>query len=245
MSTVVAVMDRSGWDANTDVVVLVEPARRRLVWIPRDLWCSRLDDRLNAAFKRGGHAALRAALAEHGLRADHGVCLDRAATKHALSDVTVRVPVARAIAFRYGASPEERVQDSDRVVRFDPPHETLSGERVHQWLGARWQVGRASSELDRLARQQTLLRALLGQGFDFAAAVANPEWVSLSDSDALAELRAVDASWSTATLSRVRPARRAGKAVLIRYPWWRPSLRGAWFRAGWPGRTLALRALRR
>jgi hypothetical protein len=228
-------MDREGWDANTDIIVLVDPSRRRLLWIPRDAWSARLGDRVNAAFKLGGHAALMMALAELGLRANHSVCLARAATEQALRGVSVRVPVDRPLAFRYPLAPEEQIEDGEKLVRFQPPADTLEGERVHQWIGARYEVGRASSDLDRLARQQVLLRALLQQRFEFTRVVANGEWVSTSAPQAFDELGAVDPSWRFGTLTRVRPRTIGGKSVLIRDPWWRPSLRGALFRAGRSG----------
>jgi anionic cell wall polymer biosynthesis LytR-Cps2A-Psr (LCP) family protein len=222
VSTVVSVMDREGWDANTDIIVLVDPSRRLLLWIPRDTWCPRLGDRVNAAFRRGGHDALIAAVAELGLQANSSACLARPATRHALREVSVRVAVDRPLAFRYPLAPELPIEDGEKVVRFDPPAETLEGERVHQWIGARFEVGRASSDLHRLERQQVLVRALLHQGFDFTRAIANPDWVSTSDARALDELSGVDVSWRMRTLPRVRPKTIDGKAVLVRRPWWRP-----------------------
>lgn len=214
-------MDREGWGANTDIIVLADPARRRLLWIPRDLWCPRLGDRVNAAFSRGGHPALIAALAELGLRADHSVCVARAAASLALRDVSVRVPVDRARAFRYPLAPEEPIEDGEKRVRFDPPAETLEGERIHQWIGARLEIGRASSDLDRLARQQVLVRALLAQRFDFSRVTADPDGISMSGANALDELGSVGADWRFDTLGRVRATTIEGKAVLVRAPWWR------------------------
>ena len=69
-------MDRSGWPANTDNIVVVDPAEQRFLWVPRDLWCEGVGDRINAAFGRGGHRGLVEALAEHdigvGQRVGHG-----------------------------------------------------------------------------------------------------------------------------------------------------------------------------
>jgi hypothetical protein len=236
VSTVVSVMDREGWDANTDIIVLVDPSRRLLLWIPRDTWCPRLGDRVNAAFKRGGHDALMVALTELRLQANRSVCLARPATRHALRDVSVRVAVDRPLAFRYPLAPELPIEDGEKVVRFDPPAETLEGERVHQWIGARFEVGRASSDLYRLERQQVLVRALLQQNFEFSRALSNLDWVSTSDPHALDELGAVDPSWRLRTLTRLRPRTIGGKSVLVRYPRWLPRVapthlgatRGTW-----------------
>ncbi|AZO31160.1 MULTISPECIES: hypothetical protein [unclassified Mesorhizobium] len=37
-AVVVAILERDNWTANTDVIVAVDVARRRLTWVPRDLW---------------------------------------------------------------------------------------------------------------------------------------------------------------------------------------------------------------
>jgi anionic cell wall polymer biosynthesis LytR-Cps2A-Psr (LCP) family protein len=225
MATVVTIMDRDGWDANTDVIVLADPARQRLLWVPRDVWCRRLGDRVNSAFKRGGHQALVAALAELGLRADHSVCLARPAVTQALRDVSVRVPVARPLTLRYPLTPEEPIERGEQLVRFVPPTETLAGERIHQWIGARYELGRPSSDLHRIGRQQVLVRALLAQGFDCSRALSDPGGMSSSGPGAWEELREVRPGWRFRTLPRLRPVTVDGKAVLVQHPWWRPSTR--------------------
>jgi hypothetical protein len=204
VSTVVTVMDREGPDANTDVIVLVEPSRRRLLWIPRDVWCPALGDRVNAAFKLGGHDALIGALAELRVRADRSVCVSRPAAGEALRGLSVQVPVSRSLALRYPLAPEQPIEDGEKLVRFDPPAEILQGERIHQWIGARFELDRPSSDLERIARQQVFVRALLEQGFD---------------------LGAVKPTWTFSTLPRLRPATIDGKSVLVHHPWWRPSRR--------------------
>src|SRR5690606_32925122 len=93
VNVVVAVMDRAGFDANTDVIVVVQPGPRRLLWVPRDLWCESLGDRVNVAFCRGGATALRDALGEHDLDVDGVACLSRSATERALHGTRVVVPV--------------------------------------------------------------------------------------------------------------------------------------------------------
>jgi hypothetical protein len=225
VSTVATVMDREGWDANTDVIVLVEPSRRRLLWIPRDVWCPHLGDRVNAAFKLGGHDALIAALAELRLRADHSVCVARSATSGAFRGISVQVPVSRPLAFRYPLAPEQPIEEGEKLVRFDPPAEILEGERIHQWIGARFELDRPSSDLERIARQQVFVRALLQQRFDVSQALVGPQSDSTSRPDAFEDFRAVEPTWAFSTLPRLRPATIDGKSVLIHHPWWRPSRR--------------------
>ena len=97
--------------------------------------------------------------------------MSRSAAGEALRDVSVRVPVSRALVLRYPLAPEQPIEEGEKLVRFDPPAETLEGERIHQWIGARFELDRPSSDLERVARQQVFVRALLEQGFDFSQVV--------------------------------------------------------------------------
>jgi len=53
MSTVVSILDRDNRDDRTDNIGIVEPLKRRVLWIPRDLWCNTIKNRINRAFGRG------------------------------------------------------------------------------------------------------------------------------------------------------------------------------------------------
>lgn len=144
MSTVVTIMDRGSWQAYTDNIVVVEPARKRLLWVPRDLWCECLADRINRAFALGGHDLLRAALEEHRLEATEGLCLRREAPERALRDMIVTVPVKNRLVFWYPLEPQRPVEEGRKIVVFEPPEERLAGERIHQWIGARYSAAEPS-----------------------------------------------------------------------------------------------------
>lgn len=236
MATVIGVMDEPGLASNTDVLVVAEPGERTLTWIPRDLWSPVLDDRINRAFTMAGHAGLIEALAEAGVAAQHSVVVGREACAAALKRVRVEVPVRKRIMFRYPRSGDQPIEQGDRLVIFEPPAELLAGERVHEWIGARYGVapaGRAGrstpgepeppykptgyGDLSRLKRQQELVGALLEQGFDFGVALAASSGSSaISGPRALAELNAVDADWTRLTLGGLKDARIRGKEVLVR-----------------------------
>jgi len=225
MRVAVAVLDRDGWQHETDVLVVADGSCRRLLWVPRDLWCDVLSDRVNTAFRRGGHDLLGAALAEHGLAVDGSLVLRRGAVERGLAGATVTVPVPQRLEFWYPLTPTSRLEDGRKRVVFEPPREVLRGERVHQWLGARRQVRGAGSDLARIGRQQVFLEALLADGFDFRTFLADPERVSESAAGVRDALREVDGAWSVATLAGMAPACLDGKQVLVmrdrRGPvWW-------------------------
>ena len=211
MSTIVGVTDRAGFVANTDNLVLVEPGERRLLWIPRDLWCPSLGDRINVVYRTGGHEGLLAALDEHGLEAEHSLVVTREATEAALADLSVTVPVPTRMVFEYPLAPTARIEDGSKTITFEPPAERLSGERIHQWLGAR-----AGSDLHRITRQQLFVRRLLERGFDFSRLLADPDRVRTSDPRALEDLARVDRGWALETLDGLEPATRDSRMVLVR-----------------------------
>lgn len=217
MATVVTILDgRRGWAGDTDIVVVVEPTNNVLRWVPRDLWCEGIRDRVNAAFRRGGHPALISALKEHGMLVEHSLCLRREATERTIRGMSVRVPVLARLEFWYPISLDRPIQEAAMRISFDPPFEVLEEERIHQWIGARSSVRSDTTDFDRIRRQQTLLRSLLLQGFDFRIALANAELVDLSSDGALAELREVNAAWRLDVLDHVSDARIDGKLVLLR-----------------------------
>src|SRR5687767_291255 len=118
-------MDGPSWGHNTDVLVVAQPDARRLLWVPRDLWCEGMGRRVNKAYALGGHERLAAALAEHGIEAEHSVCLRPDGIRPALGDATVTVPVRETLELRYAGE----------WMRYEPPEEELSGERLHGWIG--------------------------------------------------------------------------------------------------------------
>jgi len=240
---VVAVMDRGEWGANADNIAVVYPRRRRVLVVPRDLWSERAQRRVNRTFAYGGHEGLLAALADNGIRARHCVCVRREATEAALDGASIVVPVPAPLRFWYPLEPQRFIWEGRKQIAFEPPSEVLEGERIHQWLGARYVVDGAGSDLERIERQKVFVRCLLEQGFDFRRFVADPRFVAVSHPKALRELAKVRASWRFDTLSELFPAVEGGAQVLRRHP---PSVRfrRRLRRARWRLRALAGTALR-
>jgi hypothetical protein len=247
MATAVCVLDRDDWKANTDNMVVVDPARKLLLWVPRDIWCPLFGDRINTAFARGGHELLHAALGEIGIEVAHSLCLRRHAVERALDGLAITVPVPAPLDLLYPLTPLTPIEDGRKVVRFRPPEERLQGERIHQWIGARRALFGKTGDLARIGRQHIFVRRLLETGFDFRTAIADPELASMSSSAAIAEVAAVCSHWRFATLDGVRPSVIQGKEVLLR-----PKGMARWLLAGrfykvlaQVGRRLRIRVLGR
>ncbi|WP_149802280.1 LCP family protein [Mesorhizobium sp. NFR06] len=227
-AVVVAILDRDNWDANTDIIVVVDVSRRSLTWVPRDLWSPLISDRVNAAFAIGGGRLLLDALAELGFTAESAICLRRGATEAALADASVKVPIREPFDFWYPLTPTSRLEDGRRQVSFRPPTETLSGERLHQWIGARTTVDGKGTDFHRMRRQIAFLRALIAQGFDFRAALTDPELVRITGENPRPVLARVTAGWRMRVHDWVDDAIVDGKMVLVPRkpkPWWRRQLR--------------------
>jgi len=227
-AVVVAILDRDNWDANTDIIVVVDIARRRLTWVPRDLWSPLIHHRVNAAFAKGGGRLLLEALSELGFAADSVICLRRAASEGALIDASVTVPVGEPLDFWYPVTPTSLLQDGRIAVSFRPPRETLTGVRLHQWIGARTMVNGQGTDFHRMRRQIVFLRALIGQGFDFRRALSDPDLVRITGADPLPLLSRVKTSWRMQVHDWVDDAVIDGRMVLVPRkpkPWWRRQLR--------------------
>jgi anionic cell wall polymer biosynthesis LytR-Cps2A-Psr (LCP) family protein len=221
MSTVVGVMDRDGWASRTDNIVVVDGRRRLLTWVPRDLWSPVVGHRINHAYERGGHPLLSRALAELGYPVESSVVLWRSAVERAVSDLRIVVPVDRSRRYWYPLAPTLKIEDGAKWVVFDAPEETLEGERIHQWIGARTSADSRPPQLpdlERIGRQQILVRRLLETRFDFSTLLRDPELVTISGATAVSELSGVRADWSLRTYDRVAPATIDGKAVLVPCP---------------------------
>jgi peptidoglycan/xylan/chitin deacetylase (PgdA/CDA1 family) len=220
VATVIAITDRGEWGSNTDNIVVADAAKRQLTWVPRDLWCDPIGNRINRAFALGGHQCLLRMLGEQGLDVRHSVCLRREAVEGVLSGARVTVPVEEPMDFWYPVEPHGRIEDERKRVSFRPPAESLSGERIHQWLGARRRVDAdpddPPSDLERIARQQSFVSCLLSDGFDFSAAIADRGLVSVSGPAALGELARVHSGWRLETLDDVVSVMAFGKSVLVR-----------------------------
>jgi hypothetical protein len=219
MSVAIAVLDRDLWRANTDNLAIVDPAARRVVAIPRDLWCASLGVRISRVFALAGGARLAAELGALGFPVEGGLCLARSAVARALDGVEVEVPVARRLEFLYPLEPTRPLEEGSKLVVFEPPRERLAGERIHQWLGARRVPGGAGSDLHRIGRQWLFVRALLERGFDFGRCLSDPDRLRVFGADPLPALARVTADWRFEILDCLASRTRRGASVLVeRHP---------------------------
>lgn len=207
-------MDGPTFGDNADVLVLADHREQRLLWIPRDLWCPGLGDRVNRGYVKGGSEGLIAALAEHSLAADHTVVVTREASAAFLAGIEVTVPVDREERFWYPLEFGRPIEDGRKQVSFTPPAERLSGERLHAWIGARYRVEGRGGDLERIERQQRLFAVLMIEGADFRPLLES-DGCRASSEAAIAELSQVQPGWRLETLGPLVPAEVEGRQVLV------------------------------
>ncbi len=159
--------------------------------------------------------ALIAALGEHGIASEHSICVRREATESASRHLTIAVPVTARLDFWYPESPNTPIENGRKQVTFLPPTELLAGERIHQWIGARYSLASDTTDFDRLRRQQALLARLLETRWRFGVVLADPELVDISSAEAIDELKQVDAAWQMEILDDLIDATIDGKMVLL------------------------------
>lgn len=217
MATAIGIMDREGWQHRTDILVVADPKKKEVLWVPRDLYCEVHSNRINKAFMNGGHALLKAALLEHGINIEHSICVLRSVVEKAFENYQITVPVVEYQQFHYPLAPQQPIEDGYKIVQFKPPEDFLVGERFHQWMGARVPpegYHDASSDLLRLQRQQVLLRRLLEEKFDFAS--VSQDGLDLSSPEAYQDLKLIGSDWSFCTLAGITPATIRKMYVFVR-----------------------------
>jgi hypothetical protein len=115
------------------------------------------------------------------------------------------------MSFSYPLTPTSRIEDGSKTITFNPPAENLSGERIHQWIGAR-----GATDLHRIERQKIFLRRLLDTGFDFSTFLDDITGFKTDNlEDSLANLKAIRSDWRFDTLGPLRTEVISGRQVLV------------------------------
>jgi anionic cell wall polymer biosynthesis LytR-Cps2A-Psr (LCP) family protein len=195
MKIVIGILDQA---KNTDNIVLIDILEKTFTWIPRDLFSTYLHDRINIAFAKGGHSLFLQALQKLGFHADYSIIVWNEATRAIFNNYKITVPVERVVDYYYPIKALEPIENGKKIISFRPPFETLTGERIHQFLGARYRVNKADyidlPDFERIARQMVFIKQMLIEKFDFS--VFLDKKISISDQKAINFLTEVNSNYN-------------------------------------------------
>lgn len=215
MTTVIGILDKETWQSRTDINVVIQPERKTLTWIPRDLYAPPIQNRINAAFKRGGHGVYQQMVTEAGFPVQHSVVFTRTATNIGLNRTTIRVPVKERMVFIHPGTKKV-------IAVFNPPAEVLPKKQfgtIHHWIGSRYRDPPARlPDIDRCLRQMILVQEMLRHGKDFSIFLINGLY-SMSDERALWDAQKVEVDWRFELFDGFKGRMMNGMSVLYPLRW--------------------------
>ena len=142
MSLVIGIMDRNHWTARTDVIVIANPKEKTLTWIPRDLYCESIKDRINTSYNKGMESLFLSCLKELGYNnVKYCVCLLPEFCQECIQHISsIYVPLYKTLSFEYPLHRHKPIEDGKQIITFSEPGEYLSGDRIHEFIGARYPI---------------------------------------------------------------------------------------------------------
>ncbi len=162
---VITIMDRNTWTANTDIIIFVNPSKKELTWIPRDMYIKEIDKRINAAYRTGRDQLLFESLKSINYDVSYNLCILPNAINDFFNQIEeIIVPVNFDRLFFYPLHRHQPIENGKKIIEFKEPSELLKGDRFHEWIGARYGAipkSVYSSDFDRIKRQQILVKEIL------------------------------------------------------------------------------------
>ncbi len=215
---VITIMDRNAWTNNTDIIIFVEPSKKTLTWIPRDIYIKDIDHRINAAYRLGRDELLFKSLKSINYDVSYNLCIQPYAIEDIFNQIgTITVPVEHDRKFKYPLHRHQPIENGHRIVEFNYPFEDLSGDRIHEWIGARYAVDKTSSyssDLDRILRQQILIKEILKTKKENIKSYKS-EYIRGLNNNILEVLDTIDDTWTYTRIKNLLTATINKKMVLI------------------------------
>ena len=194
-SIILGVMDRNHWKARTDIIIFINLEKKLIKWIPRDLYSSTINNRINVAYSLGGEELLLKCLNELNIYAKYCVCVLPLCFDENIKKINnINVPVNKKISFYYPLHRHEEIEKGKRIVNFNPPFENLKDDRFHEWIGARYEVNNFTKfpDFSRINRQQILLSSLLKIKYNFIYSEDNVKGIN---EEVLKILKMINNTW--------------------------------------------------
>lgn len=155
-------MDRDSWSARTDIVVIVDMDKKTITWVPRDVYVECIQNRINTAYAKGGADLLKEALISLGFNIDVVICvLPEAVNTYIQSIDSIQIRLHERLEFKYPLHRHTPIEEGSKRIIFDKMPD-LSGDRIHEWIGARYSPNELyATDLFRIVRQMHLVQKLI------------------------------------------------------------------------------------
>lgn len=214
MAIVVGVQD---FNDNTDVIIVVDVENRSLTWVPRDLFSFLIHNRVNVSFAQGGHTLFQKVLNNLGFYVEASIIIPRHVCEIALKNASFHIPIERLSEYYYPLVQGQPIEAGKKVIYFSPPGEYLTGERIHQFIGARYRKNKSMYEdlpdIERIQRQITFVKAMLKSNFDFYRFAHNDTTI-LGDINLFNQLKKVSADYHFKIYRNFQPVKINNMSVL-------------------------------
>jgi hypothetical protein len=210
-SIVICVMDRNGFSENTDIIIIIDSIKKTIQWIPRDLFSKRVNFRINVAYTRTGPEGLKKCLKDIHINVDECVCMLPLFIEEAIKIIdNINVPVKISEKFYYPLHRHKPIEEGKKIISFNIPSEILSGDRFHEWLGARSIIKEDGKnnynyynypDFIRVSRQQILLKEIIKKKFNFTSIINSPNCRGINK-NVINILNKIDNTWKIIPLMK-------------------------------------------
>lgn len=209
----ILVMDRDSWFARTDVIIICNPDKKLLYWLPRDLYCTRICNRLNTAYQKGQDTLVIECLNDVGIAIKHCICiLPILINENIMKIGEINIPIGQTRRYFYPLHRHKPIEEGKRLITFTAPNEILTGDRIHEYIGARYaaddhfkpsiKIPSHYPDFDRIRRQQNLLKHLLITKYVFH--YADEKNIRGVNESVIQILKMLDDSWQIETISETQ-----------------------------------------
>jgi anionic cell wall polymer biosynthesis LytR-Cps2A-Psr (LCP) family protein len=170
-SIIIGMMDRNDFiNARMDNIIYINPNYKTIQWIPRDLYTQLINNRINTAYRLGkGSECLINCLKEFNIDVKHCLCLLPSFFEECIEIIKeIKIPVNKDLKFFYPLHRYTLIEDGKKIIEFKAPSEILSGDRIHEWIGARYSIKKDTTDIHRISRQEILLTEIIKNKIDFS-----------------------------------------------------------------------------
>ncbi len=200
MNTIaIGIMDRNDWKARTDIIIIINFVNKTLTWIPRDTFCNLINNRINMAYSVGKDILLKKCLFELKYKVKDVICILPMFIEQIFNLIgEIKVPITENLSFYYPLHRHLPIENGKKIIYFNSPFDILSGDRFHEFIGARYALkpkGIIGTDIHRIKRQQILLKEILQNKYNFNINY-DEKYIMGINENIINNLKQIDETWN-------------------------------------------------